>query len=82
VSALDEFARKSGFEDYADLSRLILAVDLMDQRSRVFFETWKEFDGTKAGLLGAVESGDIKLEEAHYRRMVEEPPRPKEELDK
>jgi hypothetical protein len=63
MSALDEFARKSGFDDYAELSRLIVAVDLVDKRSRAFFETWKEVDGTKECLLGAIKSGDIKVAE-------------------
>lgn len=48
---MDEIAKSMGFEDAAELHKLVASVPLWDAR----FEKWKHGDGTKAGLLALIE---------------------------
>lgn len=48
---MEDLAKGGGFDDEADMQRLVVAVDLTRPGMLARFEAWKRDDGTKAGLL-------------------------------
>ena len=46
----DETARSLGFEDVAEMQRMVLAVDFNDPEMRAAFALWKKSKGTRAEL--------------------------------
>lgn len=47
---MDELARLNGFESAVEMNKLIAAVDISTPEKLQAFNTWKEGDGSKAGL--------------------------------
>jgi len=48
---MDRIAKMMGFEDAAEMNRLVAQADISTPEKLAAFERWKEEDGTKAGLL-------------------------------
>jgi hypothetical protein len=64
VSAQDDpeaFAKAHGFADAAELFRMSGGLDYSRASTIFAYEMWKEYDGSKAGLLKLLESQQKKL---------------------
>lgn len=56
MNLLDTIAKENGFESEKEMHKLIANVDLSDPIKLNRFETWKQNDGTKTGLLELLEN--------------------------
>jgi len=57
---MDGVAKSLGFEDAAELHRLVAAADLSTPAKLAAFKVWQDQDGTKAGLLALGEETATK----------------------
>lgn len=47
---LDKLAREMGFDDSTQMNQMVASVDLTHDNTRLAFLSWKDSDGSKAGL--------------------------------
>jgi hypothetical protein len=53
---MDAIAQAQGFVNAEEMNKMVSKVDLTTAEGLAAFQTWKEEDGTKAGLVTLLES--------------------------
>jgi hypothetical protein len=53
---MDPIAQAAGFTNAEEMNKMVAEVDLTTSEGFEAFETWKEEDGTKAGLITLLEA--------------------------
>ena len=53
---MDEIAQAQGFTNAEEMNKMVAEVDLTTAAGLAAFQTWKEEDGTKAGLVTLLEA--------------------------
>jgi len=48
---MEEIVKQYGFDSLTEFHKMVAAIDLSTMDDKISFRVWKDFDGTKEGLL-------------------------------